>query len=115
MSDANEIKHSLENGVVYCDGAFNKHTKPYAWASVVGCNDKDLIARYLELCSDAKYKEDSFKIEERVLGPKVKFVKRYVAIVKFEGVVQNNNGAELIGMLIALRLCTIDNSIKTIC
>ena len=35
---------------IYCVGAFNKNTEPYAWSSVVNSNGQDLIPHYIELC-----------------------------------------------------------------
>lgn len=106
---------SIENKVLYCDGGMNKHTKGYAWASVVDQNSVDKIGEYSsnEILSDFE-----------TLNVKLPKGYRYIIPVKFGKKGQNdesidlkqeNNSAELISMLIALRIATkIENNINII-
>ena len=119
-----------EVGAIYSDGAFNKHTEPFAWASVVDSNGQDLICKYISLSkvdetatnrdierdikTDKPNKKDSFSLEEKQLPINGKLTSRFIAIVKFEAVTQQNNGAELIAFIIALRLAKLDKNITKI-
>lgn len=127
---------------IYSDGAFNKDTKPSAWASIVDAEGNDLVPLYLEkwsqYCRNNEQKEqknDTFTFEEKLLNrhkllkPKsedekgstekkenqLKNVdKRSIAVVYFPGVLQQNNCAELIALVLALRLASIESRIKII-
>ena len=79
---------------IYCDGAFNKNTKGEGWGSVVNIRGEDLLCYYPEFYEDMKYKNEILPIGRRV-----------VLVSKFSDVsIQQNNGAELIALLVALRI-----------
>lgn len=124
-----------EAGVIYTDGAYNNTTSPFGWSSVVDSWGQDLIPRFMELSkhdSDNNnnnngekknintvkiplHQQDSFTIEEKSLHVENKAIKRHVAICKFDDVkVQQNNGAELIALVIGLRLAIVDSTIKKV-
>jgi ribonuclease HI len=79
---------------IYCDGGFNKHTKPDGWGSVVNGYGVDLVGYYSGLLNDMNLKE--------VLLP---VGKRIIMVSNFNNVTtQQNNGAELLACLAALRI-----------
>lgn len=79
---------------IYCDGGCNLHTKPNAWGSVVNGFGNDLICYYSHLLIDMELRE--------VILPKDK---RVIIISNFKDVnTQQNNGAELMAAVAALRI-----------
>lgn len=93
-----EIK-SFEKPAIslYSDGAHNPRTGGVGYASVVDSDKKDMIAQFMnsvEITSGLELKRVSLPVGER-----------QIAIASFTDVThQQNNGAELIGMLMALRM-----------
>jgi len=90
--------------LLYSDGAFNKKTTPFAWASVVDSTYHDLIQEH----KDAPWIRDVV-IRRHKLGPYIAKEcmdkERDVIQVQFDDVKTNqNNGAELVALLIALRI-----------
>lgn len=86
--------------IIYVDGGFNRHTGKEAWGSVVNGYGSDLIpyAYHQNLLTDMEIKEVSL--------PKGK---RWIMIAKFEGVYHQNNGAELLSLIVGLRLAIFLN------
>lgn len=80
---------------IYCDGCFNAKTGKHAWASCTDKTGKDLMKDFskLSFLSDFTF--------EQVKAPKGDY---FVCKTHFEGVQQQNNGAELVALLIALRV-----------
>jgi ribonuclease HI len=82
---------------LYSDGCMNGDTGDDAWASVTDSKSVDLVAKHRCLFSDMKLKE--------VKTPKGKYV---VAIANFNDVASKHvNGAELMAMVMALRIATV--------
>jgi ribonuclease HI len=88
----NEINPST---TIYGDGGYNNTTKPDAWGSVVNGYGNDLIGYYSHLLSDMSLKE---VVLPRGIG------KRTIIVANFSGVEQQNNGAELMAAVAALRI-----------
>lgn len=87
---------------LYSDGGMNKMTGDEAWGSVVQQDGVDIVGDYLHLFTDMKTK--------RVMLPIVG--ERTIVIAKFTDVAyQQNNGAELLAFVMALRIA---NTVKTI-
>ena len=81
---------------LYVDGCMNKDTGKEAWASVVDSDNKDMVSVHQILFTDLVIK--------KVSTPKGEY---YVAVAKFSDVSsQQNNGAELLATVMALRICT---------
>lgn len=90
------ITNNLElDKIIYVDGGFNKRTGDSAWASVVNGYSNDLIphAYHYGLLENMEIKEVDL--------PKGK---RWIIISKFDGVYHQNNGAELLALVVGLRL-----------
>lgn len=87
---------------IYCDGCFNKNTDGHGWSSVVDGKGKDLLCEYRELLSLTLPDLGGEFIE--VISPKGKFT---VYSSKFPGVVQQNNGAELIALILSLEIALL--------
>lgn len=90
---------------LYVDGAFNKHTGSESWGFVTDEQGNDILALdgVEELLHDMKLQQQN--------TPKGKKV---VIVAKFENVQQQNNGAELLSALAALRIANQDEEVKTI-
>lgn len=91
--------------VIYVDGCCNKETKDVAWGSVVNENKIDLVSKYKHLYTDLIYEQKKCKVGDRI-----------VIIAKATDVEsQQNNYAELLAFVFALRLTKINNikEIKT--
>lgn len=79
---------------IYVDGCMNAMTGQDAWASVTDKDGKDIVSRFSHLFKDMSLKE--------VKTAKGEYT---VALAKFNDVSsQQNNGAELMAMLMALRI-----------
>lgn len=90
------------NIVLYCDGGYNNLTKPYAWSSVVDSQGFDVITTNLNLINNLlKNNFEYLNVKIPHLTTK-KLYNRTIIKVKFTNIIQQNNGAELIGMLVAL-------------
>ena len=80
--------------VIYCDGACNNFTKPYAYGSVVDHFSKDLIKPYSSLFPDMELIELDLPVGRRLL------IK-----CKFNDVsIQQNNSAELLAAVASMRI-----------
>lgn len=91
---------------LYSDGAMNKSTGDCAWGSVVQENGKDMIESYVDLIGDMKHMEVYLP---RGIG------KRRIVVAKFNDVAsQQHNGAELIALVVALRIADKLHSVKCI-
>ena len=89
---------------LYVDGSMNRYTGKYAWATITNEKGDDIVSCYQDLCSE-------FKLEE-IETPKGN---RTMIMVLFDDVKQQqNNGAELISMLVALRIAKQTDKIKYI-
>lgn len=101
IKDINEIiptiQHNMINidKIIYVDGGFNKVTGDSAWGSVVNGYSFDLIpyAYSQGIVNDMELKE--------VQLPKGK---RVIIVSKFNGVHHQNNGAELLALVVGLRI-----------
>lgn len=89
----NQQHQSISKMIIYVDGSFNKDSGKNSWASVTDKNGNDLIETYSFLFTDLTL--------EKVKCPKGETM---VAVCHFPGVTQQNNGAEMIGMLMGLRI-----------
>ncbi len=78
---------------IYVDGAMNKTTGKNAWGSIVDQSGQDLVKYNENLSPDFKYETQQLPVGERV-----------IIVCFFPGVVQQNNSAEMISLLFALRL-----------
>lgn len=93
------------NKVIYSDGAHNKVTGDEAWASVVDSRGTDLVAIHHSICQDMPTKEVDLPIG-----------KRKVMVAKFNDVAsQQNNGAELMALLFALRYACKFKTVQKVC
>ncbi len=89
---------------IYVDGACNKNTGDEAWGSVTDFYGNDLLEDKQEFMTDMET-----KIEKLPVGT------RRIIISKFNDVkTQQNNGAELLAMLVGLRMAMKDSNIKVI-
>jgi ribonuclease HI len=98
-------KHLITNEI-YCDGACNSHTKIEGWGSVINSEGKDILnlENTIDCLSGIKN-----RIEKLPVGS------RRVLIANFDDVTtQNNNGAELLALLAALRIAIKHPIIKVI-
>jgi ribonuclease HI len=95
--------------IIYCDGCCNKITNGNSWASIVDKNNNCLIKKYKNLLN----LENEFNLIEHTVGSVI----RDVIIVKFDDVKsQQNNGAELIALLISLKIANLlKNKITILC
>jgi len=95
----------LLSSAIYGDGAQNKTTGDNAWGSVVDEKGNDLIERYKELFTDLDTRE-----EELPVG------KRRIVVVNFTDVaIKQVNGAEIVALMMALRIVTtVSNSVKIV-
>ena len=96
----------VESNTLFVDGGHNKMTENEAWASVVNHDNKCMITHYKDstLFSDLTLKEVELPVG-----------KRNIVISSFDDVkIQQNNGAELLAMVIGLRIAEMDKTITTI-
>lgn len=100
------IETNTATGKIYVDGGMNKKTGDEAWACVVNESGADLISANKSLVKDLTIKSVKLPVGWRD-----------VAVAKFKDVAsQQNNGAELLAMLIGLRIATQPNSmVNEIC
>lgn len=92
---------------LYADGAYNKQTHPFAWATVVNDEEEDMMPDFKE------YK--GFDVKEVDLFGKKKQQTRRVVFCKFDDVkTQQNNAAELISLIIALEIAIKNPIYKTV-
>lgn len=104
---------------IYVDGCMNKHTKGEAWASVANQDRKDLVSTYKHLFPDFALKTVETRIQtdpdmRRGMDSSSEKANAYqfwtVAAVKFSDVSQQqNNGAELISLVMGLRIVKSEN------
>lgn len=94
-NNLSNIHDKIPNGIIlYCDGACNSDTEGNAWGSVVDRNGNDLIGNYIPLFPDMFIEKKLLPVGER-----------FVIICNFSNVTtQQNNGAELLSMVAALRI-----------
>lgn len=89
---------------IYVDGGCNKQTKDTAFASVVDYQGNDLIGKYSHLLSDMELRDVILPVGRRI-----------IAIAKFNDVKsQQNNGAELLALIIGYRIALVNEDIKII-
>lgn len=89
---------------LYCDGGHNKNTGDEAWASVVDEDYDDMVGQYKYLFDDMNIKNVKLPKSERL-----------IAISKFNDVKkQQNNGAELLAFVMALRISNSSDKYKII-
>lgn len=99
----NNIINSNKN-VIYVDGGHNKMTGKVAFASVVDYKSRDLVEKYKYLLEDMELREVSLPVG-----------KRTIAISNFDNVsTQQNNGAELLALIIGLRIALENTKYKII-
>lgn len=99
-----ESKKKIEQVVIYCDGGHNLHTKDEAWGSVVDVRGKDLLEIHKGLMSDLETRPEKLPVGTR-----------RIIVSKFNDVkTQQNNGAELLAMLVSLRIADKDHKINII-
>ncbi len=97
------IKQTFEMKL-YSDGACNSDSKPNGWASVVSDTGDDIIMQNQVLLSDLKLAQGNFSVGTRA-----------VAVTYFDDVAsQQVNGAELIGLIIALRVAAVNPEVTYI-
>lgn len=92
---------------IYTDGCFNKNSQPFAWGSVIDDCRRDIISyiKESEFTKDMVLKQVSTPLFEQCS----------VIEVKFDDVkTQQNNGAELLSMVVALRIADKHTNIKEI-
>jgi len=93
---------SLNEGTLYIDGGHSKHTGDTAWGRVIDSKGTDLVALHAE-----RLGQDLCLLKTENHGT--------VIVAKFDDVVsQQNNGAELLAMVFALRVASIDPTITEI-
>ena len=89
---------------IFTDGGQNAQTgSEEAWGCVTNGQGKCIIGSYLSLCLD-------MNVEEKVLP----VGKRWCIRAKFENVQQQNNGAELLALVVGLRIALTSPHITTI-
>ena len=79
--------------MVYVDGAMNRSTGEYSYASVTDRNGNCLIRDNTDLCSEFETEVVSLPVGIRT-----------IIKCKFPGVKQQNNGAELIAAIVGIRI-----------
>ena len=110
----------LSSSTFYTDGAFNPATAPFGWASVVDHQGHDLIeAHHKDAWFELFLSEHKAVIPDHMvasMGPKAPDKTRRVLRTLFDDVkVQQNNGAELVAMLIAQQIVLHRGPAKTPC
>lgn len=101
-------KKEYDEKIIYCDGGMNSLTTTEAWGSVVDNNSNCLIRKYRK-----KLRKDfPDVIIKKVILP---VGKRYIIVSKFNDVSsQQNNGAELLAMMLALKISEYNEITNTI-
>lgn len=95
----------IDKSIVYVDGGQNSMTKDEAWGRVTDSFGNDILSNYLHLFPDLDIKNANLPVGLSS-----------VIISKFNDVAsQQNNGAELLAFLAALRISSVDPSISIIC
>jgi len=90
---------------IFCDGACNSHTGNEAWGSVTNSIGEDLLVEE----NKSVYVDMVTRIEKLPVGT------RRIIVAKFDDVnTQQNNGAELLAMVAALRLAIKNPKINII-
>ena len=103
-SDSEEEEDEELSGTLFTDGGHNKSTGIEAWGSVVDVYGKDVMEQYKHLFTDMKT-----KVVELPVGI------RRIVVSKFNDVSsQQNNGAELLALVIGLRIALDSNKVKLI-
>lgn len=98
------FKPLIGRNVIYVDGGHNKMTGEVAFASVVNGNGKDLVNCYIDLFDDIELRDVELPVGERT-----------VAISNFNNVTsQQNNGAELLALIMGLRIALYNTKYTTI-
>ena len=90
--------------ILYSDGGHSKQTGREGWGRVVDQDGVDLLAPYANLFTDQQLRDVLLPIGQT-----------YVLVALFPDVVkQQNNGAELLGLVAALRIAMIEPTISEI-
>jgi len=98
---------------LYCDGAFNKLSRPYGWSSVVNQDGQDVLKQYLPILHTKPFNFNiKQEFEVNLVKPRKITSIRDIVEVKFTGVKQQINGSELIAMLLALKIANHYNTTK---
>ena len=91
------MSNSKINNSIYCDGGMNKFTKDVALGCVVDSENNCLISKYI----DSKLFIDLELYECKLpVGTRKTVVSKFSDVSKMQ-----NNGAELLALLISLRIC----------
>lgn len=91
--------NNTNNKCIYVDGGHNKMSGNVAFASVVNGNGEDLIPQYINLFDDIELMEVNLPVGIRTIG-----------IAKFGGLKKEHNGAELLAMIMGLRIAINTNN-----
>ena len=92
--ESSRLEKDLDVSILYSDGGHNKMTGDEAWGSVVQGDGIDVVNKYKHLFLDLKLKNVNLPVGNRD-----------IVISKFNDVkTQQNNGAELLAFLMALRI-----------
>ncbi len=95
----------LDPSRIYVDGGHNRQTGDEAWACVVDSLGQDLVEVHQKQFLDLQLRDVQLPVG-----------RRFVAVSKFKDVVsQQNNGAELLAMVMALRIAENNPGIATVC
>lgn len=97
-----DMGECVEDEIIYCDGGKNRITGIYAYGSVVDGYGNDLLGEYSYLLQDMYLKEVNLPVGKRVI------IEAFFTDVSE----QQNNGAELLAMIAALRICLHTNKYK---
>lgn len=111
LSESDEEGESLSE-IVWVDGGCSDLTAPEGWGSVVDNRGRDILCRkdVLPIIKDLKHRVEVLPKGSVSLGGS-----RTVLISNFADVkIQQNNGAELLAMVAALRLARVFPTIKVI-
>ena len=82
------------------DGAFNDTSKPFGFALVTDAKGNDLLLKHPEATKGFEVKE--MKKQDRVVIPS-----------RFGDVSHQNNGSELVAMVVGLRIALLEDSVTT--
>lgn len=110
--DINSVVKKIKNNIsdpgpgvplnLYADGSW-RHGDKYAKGTVIDSNKNDIIAKRPDLFQDFELEEQIFPVGRRL-----------IILAHFTGVnQQQNNGAELLAMLAALRFANVENGTCT--
>jgi ribonuclease HI len=99
--ESSRLEKDLDVSILYSDGGHNKMTGDEAWGSVVQGDGIDVVNKYKHLFLDLKLKNVNLPVGNRD-----------IVISKFNDVkTQQNNGAELLALLMALRISKSSSNI----